>query len=471
MHRMNRRSFFRNSAAGLVAGAAMGGTTRAMAAPAPMADLSATTVRTLGNTGIKCSLLGMGTGVNAWNGSSRLTRQGRNAVLSVFDHAYGKGITYFDLADMYGSHVFMREMLSHTIDRDKVMLSTKTVSREPDFIRADLERFRKELDVDCIDVVLMHCLTERDGPKWTEKHAACMDALSEAKDKGIIRAHGVSCHNFAAMEEAAGSPWVDVMLSRINPFGEKMDGPPEEVAAVLQKAHAAGKGMLGMKIVGEGKLADKIPESMRYVLGLGCVDAMTIGFLESGEIDGCFDHIRTAVDAAEGDAPIGLSDAQFERALDSVGFTAVDFVVVTVVDDNAGKRETVCVDARTFLSSLEAASRPGDGGAVEFAMNQKDRVFHFSSHYTLKKMTRKYTDTALAETRRVFGDMSVSEIDGLGDRDYEAIFKSLPGDPRWHYEAMAHALTERGILCTHGCFGEFRVDIDRDKRPERNARR
>ncbi len=257
-------------------------------------------MRTLGKTGIQCSLLGMGTGVNGWNGSSRLTRQGRQAAVSVFERACERGVTYFDLADMYGSHPYMKEMLGRVVDRDKVMISTKTVSREPDFIRADIERFRKELDTDYIDVVLMHCLTDQDGPNWTERLRPCMDALSEAKEKGIIRAHGVSCHDLGALEEAAGSDWVDVMLSRINPAGVKMDAAVEEVVPVLEKAKASGKGMLGMKILGEGEIRDRIEESMKFVLGLGCIDAMTIGFLKPDEIDSAIVHLDNAAASLAG---------------------------------------------------------------------------------------------------------------------------------------------------------------------------
>jgi aryl-alcohol dehydrogenase-like predicted oxidoreductase len=267
----------------------------ALRAAAAEGTPAATTVRTLGKTGIQCTVLGMGTGVRGWNGSSELTRKGRETTLAVFERAYGLGLRYFDLADMYGSHAYMREMMRHTVDRDKVMILTKTTSREPAFVRADLERFRKELDTDYVDVVLMHCLTARDGSPWTEKLGPAMDVLSEAKENGVIRAHGVSCHSLTALKEAAESDWVDVMLSRINPFGTKMDGPPEEVAPVLKKAYSSGKGMLGMKIVGEGELRDQIEESMRYVLGLGCIHAMPIGFLEPDEVDAAIAHLNVAV--------------------------------------------------------------------------------------------------------------------------------------------------------------------------------
>ncbi len=277
---LTRRSFLASSAM-LMAGA----TWHKGATSSSLQSISLSTSRPLGKTGITCSLVGMGTGVRSWNGESELTRKGRPAFMEVLEYACDQGITFFDLADMYGSHDYVKEALSTFMDRDKVMLSTKTVSREPEAIRADLERFRKELDTDVLDVVLMHCLTQRDGPDWRETLAPAMEVMAEAKAKGIIRAHGVSCHDFQAMEYAAASDWVDVILARINPAGVHMDGPVEDVVAILEACHDSGKGVLGMKIIGEGGLHDRVRESLEFAMGLGCIDAMTIGFLDTAEID------------------------------------------------------------------------------------------------------------------------------------------------------------------------------------------
>jgi len=233
----------------------------------------------------------MGTGTRAWNGSSEQNRQGREQFLEVIERAYAHGITYFDMADMYGAHDYMREAMTRSVARDKVMLLTKTVAREAELIKADLERFRKELDTDVIDVVLLHCMTEAN---WTETLKPCMDVLADAKAAGQIRAHGVSCHDLGALETAAQSDWVDIMLSRVNPYGVKMDAEPGKVIPILEKAHASGKGMLGMKILGEGQVADKIDESLRYVKSLGCIHAFTIGFVKPDEVDDTCAHVGAA---------------------------------------------------------------------------------------------------------------------------------------------------------------------------------
>ncbi|MBN2307892.1 MAG: aldo/keto reductase [Candidatus Hydrogenedentes bacterium] len=287
---MNRRDFLRRSA-GTMAGTL---TLPGLAAGAAPGKPVAATVVTLGKTGIKTSLLGMGTGMHGWDHESDLTRKGPEVTRGVFQHAWDRGLRYFDLADMYGSHKYMKELMHNGAKREEAMILTKAHSRDPEIVRKDLDRFRQELDTDYVDIVLIHCLSDRDLPNWTEKLRPCMDVLAEAKEKGIIRAHGCSCHNLDTLKEAAACDWVEVMLSRINPFGAKMDGTPEEVVPVLKQAHAAGKGMLGMKIVGEGTLTDKIPESMKFVLGLGCIHAMTIGFLSIEEIDGAIAHLDAA---------------------------------------------------------------------------------------------------------------------------------------------------------------------------------
>jgi len=280
MNRINRREFMRYTAAGTLA-AGLGLQAHAQA-PSPSPTLTAATARTLGKTGLQCSLLGMGTGTKAWNGKSAQNEQGREAFVGCIEHAYARGLRYFDMADMYGAHDYMKDALKRSIPRDKVMLLTKTVSRTPELIRADVERFRKEIDTDYLDVVLFHCLTEAD---WTERYKPAMDALAEEKAKGRVKAVGCSNHELAALQQAAASDWVDVILARVNPKGVKMDAPPEQVVPVLRQAHDAGKGILGMKIAGEGQIVDQLTDSLKYVLGLGCVDAVTIGFLKPQEID------------------------------------------------------------------------------------------------------------------------------------------------------------------------------------------
>jgi len=168
------------------------------------------------------------------------------------------------------------------VPRDKVTVLTKSWSRDAAGMRADLDRFRRELGTDYLDVCLMHCVTEAD---WTDRYKGAMDVLSEAKQKGIIRAHGCSCHSIEALRAAAKSPWVEIDLARINPVGAIMDADPATVVSVLKEMKTAGKAVVGMKILGQGDLRGRQDEALKYALSLGVLDAFTIGAESKAEQD------------------------------------------------------------------------------------------------------------------------------------------------------------------------------------------
>jgi 1-deoxyxylulose-5-phosphate synthase len=227
----------------------------------------------LGKTGIKTSRLAMGTGTYGFGHTSRQSSQGVKTLADLLLNGYDHGLRFFDTADAYGSHPHVAEALRH-VPRDQVTVMTKTWARDPQTARADLERFRRELKTDYIDVCLMHCLTEGD---WTTRYRGVMDVFSEAKEKGVIRSHGVSCHSIEALRAAAKSPWVEVDLVRMNPIGSHMDAEPGTVTSVLREMRASGKGIIGMKILGQGDLSKRQDEALKFALSLGLLDAFTIG--------------------------------------------------------------------------------------------------------------------------------------------------------------------------------------------------
>jgi aryl-alcohol dehydrogenase-like predicted oxidoreductase len=270
---MKRRDFLTTTAAGL--GAAWLGAK----ATGVAGKFKATDVVTLGKTGIKTSRLAMGTGSSGFGGSSAQGRLGLAKCADLLWAGYDQGVTFIDTADAYGTHPHVREALKR-IPREKVVILTKSWNREPNGMRADLERYRKELNTDYIDIMLMHCLTDDD---WTTKHRATMDVLSEYKQKGIIRAHGVSCHSLGALRAAARSPWVEVDLARLNPIGRHMDADPDTVKSVLWEMRAAGKAVIGMKILAQGDLRDRQSEALKYALDSKLLDAFTIGCVSREE--------------------------------------------------------------------------------------------------------------------------------------------------------------------------------------------
>jgi len=228
---------------------------------------------TLGGTGIKTSRLAMGTGTVGVGHHSHQTALGVQGLSDLLLNGYDKGLRFFDAADSYGSHPHVAEALKH-VKRDQVTVLTKSWARDAAGMRADLDRFRKELGTDYLDICLMHCVTEAD---WTDRFRGAMDALSEAKQKGIIRAHGCSCHSIDALRAAAKSSWVEVDLARINPIGAVMDADPATVVGVLKEMKASGKALVGMKILGAGALTKRQDEAIKYALSLNLLDAFTIG--------------------------------------------------------------------------------------------------------------------------------------------------------------------------------------------------
>ena len=244
----------------------------------------------LGKTGIQTSRLAMGTGTVGSGHHSHQTALGVKGLSDLLLNGYDHGLRFFDSADSYGSHPHVAEALKH-VPRDKVTVLTKTWARDAATARADLDRFRRELGTDHIDVCLMHCLTEGD---WTDRYKGVMDVLSEAKEKGVIRAHGCSCHSIEALRAATKSPWVEVHLVRINPIGSYMDSDPTTVVGVIREMRAAGKGIIGMKILGQGDLRHRQDEALNFALGLNLLDAFTIGAESQSEQEDLIRRIAAA---------------------------------------------------------------------------------------------------------------------------------------------------------------------------------
>jgi aryl-alcohol dehydrogenase-like predicted oxidoreductase len=250
----------------------------------------------LGPMGVELSRLAMGTGTNGYGKASNQTRQlGLEGLANLLEAGYDQGVTFWDSADQYGSHPHLKLGLSR-VPRDKVTILSKTRAKTEQQMRDDLDRFRKELGTDVIDIVLLHAVT---NPEWPREMEGAMKVLSEAREKGIIRTHGISCHSLGALKTAAKTPWVQVDLARINPAGASMDGSPAEVLPVLREMKAAGKGVIGMKILGAGALTSRVDECLRYALNLDCVDCFTIGTENRKQLDDLVTRIPKASQSAQ----------------------------------------------------------------------------------------------------------------------------------------------------------------------------
>jgi len=229
----------------------------------------------LGNTGIEMSRMAMGTGTHGFGGASNQTRQmGIKGVSDMLRAAYDDGINFWETADQYGSHPHVGTALKK-VEREKVVILTKSNSSSYEAMKKDLDRFRQELGTDYLDIVLLHAVTD---PQWNQKMTGAMEALSEAKEQGIVRAHGVSCHSIGALEAAADEPWVEVDLARYNPGGARMDADVPTVRKVLTRMKRNGKAIIAMKVYGCGELLDMKDECLQFQTGEGLAHAFTMGF-------------------------------------------------------------------------------------------------------------------------------------------------------------------------------------------------
>jgi hypothetical protein len=256
---------------------------------------------TLGKTGLKMSRLGIGTGSRGGSIQRALGQDGFNRLVR---YAYDQGITYIDTAQSYNTHAMVREAIKD-LPREKLFIQSK-MPGVPDKPLEVLDGYRKELGVDYIDSLLTHCGTKAN---WDDQRRRVLDALEEAKDRQIIRAHGISCHSLPALTTAAQLDWVDVNLVRINPQGTHIDTPAEEwnassdishlppVLAQMKVMRKNRHGVIGMKLIGEGDFTDPADreKSIRFTMQSGLVDAVVIGFKSPAEIDEAITRINRAL--------------------------------------------------------------------------------------------------------------------------------------------------------------------------------
>jgi len=245
----------------------------------------------LGNTGLEVTRLAMGTGTHGVGGRSNQTRKlGIKGLAELLHYAYDNGVTFWDSADQYGTHPHLKEALTH-VPREKITILTKTHATTEKEMWADIDRFRKELNTDYLDIVLLHCMM---SGSWPEYKKPAMEVLSRAREDGIIRTHGVSCHTLSALKAAAASDWVQVDLARFNPGGVSMDADVATVTKVLKQMKQAGKGIIGMKVLGAGKLTNKKDECLQYSLAKDFIDCFTIGQENVNEFDDLLKRIPAA---------------------------------------------------------------------------------------------------------------------------------------------------------------------------------
>ena len=268
-------------------------------AAGPVVKRTATDQVTLGQTGIKLSRLGFGTGSN--NGYIQ-TADGKSAFINLIHYAYDRGITYIDTAQAYQTFDLIADAIKG-LPREKLFIQSKVDGR-PEDVLAVIDQHRKTFNTDYVDSLLVHCMTRG---QWTDEWKRVEDSFNQAQERKWIRAKGVSCHTLPALRAGVASDWPEVHLVRVNPQGSYTDAERNgwsaqrnDINPVIEQVktmHAKGRGVIGMKICGNGTFtspADR-EKSIRFAMACRDIDAVVIGFKNRQEIDEAIERINRAL--------------------------------------------------------------------------------------------------------------------------------------------------------------------------------
>jgi predicted aldo/keto reductase-like oxidoreductase len=272
----------------------------AFAAPAKR---SATDWVTLGKSNVKVTRLAFGTGTS----SGALQRNlGQPEFTRLVRHAYDNGVRFFETSETYHGMAEMLAIALKGLPRDSYRLMTKYSTPPSGDPAAKIDLFRQQLGTEYIDILLLHCLRP---PTWSTDYKSYQDGFSEAKSKKVILCHGASIHGLQALRTIPGNGWLDIAMIRMNHKGSHMDTPElrdvnmpgdvDEVVAHTKKVHAQGMGVISMKLCGEGSFttAEDRDAAMKFAMNLGCVDAVTIGFKNTAEIDEAIERMNRVMNS------------------------------------------------------------------------------------------------------------------------------------------------------------------------------
>ncbi|MBM4028996.1 MAG: aldo/keto reductase [Planctomycetes bacterium] len=292
---ITRRQFMERSAA------MAGGVLLAPLAARAAVKKTAVDLVPLGKTGLKACRLSFGCGTNGGRVQQEL---GQDGFTRLIRYAYDQGITHIDIARSYRTHTMLGEAIKG-LPREKLFIQTKMGGRNENPLQ-EIDNYRKIYGVDYLDSLLVHCSIT---PNWDEERKRIMDGMQQAKDKKIILSHGVSCHSLPALQRAVELDWVDIHLVRVNPQGVMVDTPAVAVSAASNASHVPavmeqlrrmrekGRGIIGMKIIGEGRFTspEDREKSIRFAMQPGLLDCVTIGFKSEAEIDETIQRMNSAL--------------------------------------------------------------------------------------------------------------------------------------------------------------------------------
>ena len=293
MSPFSRRDFLRSS---IAAGAVAGLGTHTLHASAP----SATDTVTLGKCGVKVTRLAFGTGSNNGHVQAALGQQEFNRLVH---YAYDRGIRFFETAEAYVTPAMLGEALK-PFPRESYQLMTKVTTDPGVDPQKRFDDMRRTSQTEYFDIMLLHWQHTAD---WVSETTRWQDGILHAQSKKIITARGASVHGLPALRQMPGNEWLEVAMIRMNHNGTRMDGPtwadgnnPSDVSEVVnhvKQVRHQGMGVVSMKLVGAGDFTrhEDRQAAMRFAFKNAKVDAATVGFKNTQEIDEAISNLNLAL--------------------------------------------------------------------------------------------------------------------------------------------------------------------------------
>ncbi len=191
------------------------------------------------------------------------------------------GVNFIDTAEIYGTYPHIRLALRGW--PGEVVVASKCYAYTRKGMAESLEAARRGLERDVVDVFLLH---EQESMLTIRGHWEAFECLLEAKEKGLVRAVGISTHCVEGVAAAAQLPEMDVIHPLLNVAGVGIKGGGvQEMLAAIKRAAAAGKGIYAMKALGGGNLIGRREEAFRFVLSVPEITAVAVGMSCPEEIE------------------------------------------------------------------------------------------------------------------------------------------------------------------------------------------
>ncbi len=199
----------------------------------------------------------------------------------ILARALDLGVDFVDTAQGYHTYEHVAAALRGR--KRKPVIATKSHARSAEDMDFAVKQALDAMELDKLDIFLLHLVRSEED---FEERREALDCLLEYKDKGIIRAVGLSTHTLEGLRPALAHPEIEIVMPCVNRKGLGVnDGTLDEMLSLLGELKALGKGVYAMKPLGGGHLFDDVADSLNYIRALDEVDSIAVGMKSAAEVE------------------------------------------------------------------------------------------------------------------------------------------------------------------------------------------